>query len=39
MQIQRRADVPMAAALSMIMMVVVALAYLALARKLTARLA
>ncbi len=31
MQIQRRADVPMAAALSMIMMVVVALAYLALA--------
>jgi spermidine/putrescine transport system permease protein len=37
MQIQRRADVPMAAALSMIMMVVVALAYLALARRMTAR--
>jgi spermidine/putrescine transport system permease protein len=36
MQIQRRGDVPMAAALSVIMMVVVAAAYLALARRLTA---
>ncbi len=36
MQIQRRGDVPMAAALSVVMMVVVAGAYLALARKLTA---
>ena len=36
MQIQRRGDVPMAAALSVIMMVVVAAAYLVLARKLTA---
>ena len=36
MQIQRRGDVPMAAALSVVMMVVVAAAYLALARKLTA---
>ena len=36
MQIQRRGDVPMAAALSVIMMLVVAAAYLALARKLTA---
>ena len=36
MQIQRRADIPMAAALSVIMMLVVGLAYLALARKLTA---
>jgi len=36
MQIQRRADIPMAAALSMIMMLVVGLAYLAMARKLTA---
>ena len=36
MQIQRRGDVPMAAALSVIMMAVVALAYLALARRLTA---
>ena len=36
MQIQRRADIPMAAALSVIMMLVVGLAYLAMARKLTA---
>jgi spermidine/putrescine transport system permease protein len=36
MQIQRRGDVPMAAALSVILMVVVAAAYLALARRLTA---
>ena len=36
MQIQRRGDVPMATALSVVMMVVVAAAYLALARKLTA---
>ena len=36
MQIQRRGDVPMAATLSVVMMVVVAAAYLALARKLTA---
>ena len=36
MQIQRRGDVPMAAALSVVMMVVVAAAYLALARRLTA---
>lgn len=36
MQIQRRGDVPMAAALSVVMMAVVAAAYLALARWLTA---
>lgn len=36
MQIQRRGDVPMAAVLSVIMMVIVAAGYLALARKLTA---
>ena len=36
MQIQRRGDVPMAAALSVVMMMVVAAAYLAMARKLTA---
>ncbi len=36
MQIHRRGDVPMAAALSVILMVVVAAAYLALARRLTA---
>ncbi|MGQ0567820.1 MAG: ABC transporter permease [Gemmobacter sp.] len=36
MQIQRRGDVPMAAALSVVMMVVVVLAYLALARRLAA---
>jgi spermidine/putrescine transport system permease protein len=37
LQIQRRADIPMASALSMVMMVCVLLAYLALARWLTAR--
>ncbi|MEM8813799.1 MAG: ABC transporter permease, partial [Pseudomonadota bacterium] len=37
MQIQRRADIPMAAALSVVMMIVVIIAYLALARRLTAR--
>ncbi|MCB1461321.1 MAG: ABC transporter permease [Nitratireductor sp.] len=36
MQIQRRADIPMAAALSVSMMLVVSLAYLLMARKLTA---
>lgn len=35
MQIQRRADIPMAATLSVFMMLVVGLAYLALARRLT----
>lgn len=37
MQIQRRADIPMAAALSIIMMLVIAAVYLAVARRLTAR--
>ena len=37
MQIQRRADIPMASALSMLMMVCVTLAYLALARWLTVK--
>lgn len=36
MQIQRRADIPMAATLSVVMMLTVGLAYLAFARKLTA---
>jgi len=35
MQIQRRADIPMAATLSVFMMLVVGLAYLVLARRLT----
>lgn len=37
LQINRRGDIPMAAALSMVLMLVVTLAYLALARWLTAR--
>jgi spermidine/putrescine transport system permease protein len=37
MQIQRRADIPMASALSMAMMVCVTLAYVALARWLSAK--
>lgn len=37
MQINRRADIPMAAALSMVLMLLVTAAYLALARWLTAR--
>ena len=37
LQIQRRGDIPMASALSMVMMVCVTLAYLALARWLTAK--
>jgi spermidine/putrescine transport system permease protein len=36
MQIQRRADIPMASALSVIMMLVVGLTYMLMARKLTA---
>ncbi len=37
LQVQRRADIPMASALSMVLMVCVVLAYLALARWLTAK--